>query len=114
MSLKTDPIRRGELRMNQFNTRKAALAAASAIAISMAVVGAAQAQTSSSTLRGAVTESGQPAPGAVVTAVDAASGFSARATVRSDGTYVISGLRPGSYRVTVVFRSGAGKGEFSE
>ncbi len=106
MSLKTDPIRRGELRMTQFNTRKAALAAASALAISMAVVGGAQAQTSSSTLRGAVTEAGQPAPGSVVTAVDAGSGFSARATVRADGTYVISGLRPGNYRVTATTPDG--------
>ena len=92
--------------MYQFNTRKTALAAVSAIAIGMAFTGVAEAQTSSSTLRGAVTDSGQPAPGAVVVAVDAASGYSARTTVRADGTYVISGLRPGSYRVTVTTPDG--------
>lgn len=92
--------------MIKFNTRSAALAAVSAFAITTAIAGTATAQSSSSTLRGAVTEAGQPAPGSTVTAVDTASGFSARATVRPDGTYVISGLRAGNYRVTVTTPDG--------
>ena len=69
MSLKTDPIRRGELRMTQFNTRKAALAAASALAISMAVVGGAQAQNATTTLRGAVYDGQTVETGATVVAM---------------------------------------------
>ena len=90
------------------NTRTRNLGAASAIAMAalMLTAGAAAAQTSSSTLRGAVTDDGAAAPGAVVTAVDTASGFSARSTVRADGNYTISGLRPGSYRVTVTATDG--------
>ena len=82
--------------------RSRALCAASMAAVAaLLTAGAASAQSSSSTLRGTVTEGGVAAPGSVITAVDSASGFVARSTARADGGYVISGLRPGTYTVTV-------------
>lgn len=89
-------------------TRNRALMASSALvfAAMLGSAGMASAQSSSSTLRGSVTEAGAAAPGAVVTAVDTASGFTARSTVRADGGYVISGLRPGTYTVTVTSPDG--------
>lgn len=106
MSLQTDPIRRGELRMNQFNTRKAALAAASAIAISMAFVGAAQAQNATTTLRGAVFDGQTVEAGATVVATEVSTGYATRSRVGADGRYVLSGLRPGTYRVQVTSADG--------
>jgi len=105
MSLKTDPIRRGELRMTQFNTRKAAtrqvaLAAASALAISMAVVGGAQAQVATSTIRGNVTDGATVEAGATIVARNVASGFTSRTTANAQGGYTLSGLRPGTYEIT--------------
>ncbi|MFT6428796.1 MAG: hypothetical protein ACJAVC_002086, partial [Brevundimonas sp.] len=100
MSLKTDPIRRGELRMTQFNTRKAALAAASALAISMAVVGGAQAQVATSTIRGSVTDGATVEAGATIVARNVASGFTSRTTANAQGGYTLSGLRPGTYEIT--------------
>jgi len=106
MSLKTDPVRRGELRMNQFNTRKAALAAASAIAISMAFVGAAHAQNATTTLRGAVFDGQTAEAGATVVATEVSTGYATRSRVGGDGRYVLSGLRPGTYRVQVTSADG--------
>lgn len=105
MLLKTDPIRRGELRMTQFNTRKAAtrqvaLAAASALAISMAVVGGAQAQVATSTIRGNVTDGATVEAGATIVARNVASGFTSRTTANAQGGYTLSGLRPGTYEIT--------------
>ena len=75
MSLKTDPIRRGELRMTQFNTRKAALAAASALALSVSLLsaGGAMAQVTTSTLRGTVYDGQSPETGGSIIARDTTS-----------------------------------------
>lgn len=40
------------------------------------------------------------AAGAVVTAKEINTGFTTRATVGADGTYVLAGMRPGSYQIT--------------
>ena len=89
-------------------SRNRALMASSALvfAVMLGSAGMASAQSSSSTLRGSVTEAGAATPGAVVTAVEASTGFTARSTVRADGGYVISGLRPGTYTVTVASPDG--------
>ena len=111
MSLKTDPIRRGELRMTQFNTRKAAtrqvaLAAASALALTLGFAGAASAQSATSTLRGVVYDGQNVETGGVVTATDAATGYVTRGRIGENGQYVIPGLRPGTFRIQVTTSDG--------
>jgi hypothetical protein len=91
--------------MTQFNTRKAAtrqvaLAAVSALAISMAVVGGAQAQVATSTIRGNVTDGATVEAGATIVARNVASGFTSRTTANAQGGYTLSGLRPGTYEIT--------------
>ena len=111
MLLKTDPIRRGELRMTQFNTRKAAtrqvaLAAASALALTLGFAGAASAQSATSTLRGVVYDGQNVETGGVVTATDAATGYVTRGRIGENGQYVIPGLRPGTFRIQVTTSDG--------
>ena len=100
MTTPADPIRRGKLRMNQFSTRKIALAAASAMALSLAITGAAQAQVATSTIRGNVTDGAAVEAGASIVARDVATGFTTRATANAQGGYTLSGLRPGTYQIT--------------
>ena len=87
--------------MPRINTRKTALAAASAVAITMAFAGAVSAQVATSTIRGSVTDGVNAEPGAVVVARDVNTGFTNRTTVNAQGGYTLSGLRPGTYEVTV-------------
>jgi outer membrane receptor protein involved in Fe transport len=62
----------------------------------------AAAQLSTSTIRGHVVLGTAPAKaGAQVVATNVATGYSARATTRDDGSYVLTGLPPGSYRIEV-------------
>ncbi|MFN3836413.1 MAG: carboxypeptidase regulatory-like domain-containing protein [Brevundimonas sp.] len=86
--------------MNQFSTRKIALAAASAMALSLAITGAAQAQVATSTIRGNVTDGAAVEAGASIVARDVATGFTTRATANAQGGYTLSGLRPGTYQIT--------------
>ncbi|MBJ7447049.1 MAG: TonB-dependent receptor [Brevundimonas sp.] len=87
---------------------KAYLGAASALAlaISLAGAGAASAQVTTSTVRGAVTDDGVAEAGATVVARNTASGFTSRTTTSANGTYVLSGLRPGNYEITVTSTDG--------
>lgn len=87
---------------------KAYLGAASALAltISLAAAGAASAQVTTSTVRGAVTDDGAAEVGATVVARNTASGFTSRTTTSANGTYVLSGLRPGNYEITVTSTDG--------
>lgn len=81
--------------MNTFTKARSRFAQGiSAVAISAALMTAspAFAQTTS-TLRGSATA------GSTVTATDTVTGRTVTATVRADGTFVIVGLRPSSYRV---------------
>lgn len=92
--------------MIKFNTRSAALAAVSAFAITAGFAGAATAQVATSTIRGSVTDGAQAEAGATVVARDVNSGFTNRATVNAQGGYTLSGLRPGTYEVTVTTSDG--------
>ena len=73
----------------------AALAALSSAAVP------ASAQSTSATVRGIVKDDSGGLPGATITAQETASGFSFSATSGADGSFVLAGLRPGSYDITV-------------
>jgi outer membrane receptor protein involved in Fe transport len=60
------------------------------------------AQSTSATVRGIVKDETGGLPGASITAQEASSGFSFSATSGADGSFVLAGLRPGSYDITVV------------
>jgi outer membrane receptor protein involved in Fe transport len=62
---------------------------------------AALAQSTSATLRGVVTADAAPAGAATITATNLANGYVSRATANADGTYILAGLQPGTYRIDV-------------
>lgn len=88
------------------NIRYLGAASALAMAVSLGMAGAATAQVATSTIRGAVTDSGAAEGGATVMARDVASGFTSRTTANANGGYVLSGLRPGTYVITVTTAEG--------
>jgi hypothetical protein len=93
--------------MNRNALRASTLAAASALALTTALAAtAASAQVTGATLRGSVTDGGAAEASAEVVARDVASGFTTRTRTNASGTYVLSGLRPGSYEVTVTTGEG--------
>jgi hypothetical protein len=60
------------------------------------------AQTTQATLEGTVTDDeGSPLPGAEVTIRNMDTGYSHSAITRIDGTYIVSGIQPGKYEVSV-------------
>jgi outer membrane receptor protein involved in Fe transport len=82
--------------VNNFSATRSSFAfgiSAAAIAVSLLAATPAQAQTAG-TIRG---EHGQP--GASVTVTDTVTGRSVTTTVNEDGTFIIVGLRPSTYRV---------------
>ncbi|MBW8304081.1 MAG: carboxypeptidase-like regulatory domain-containing protein, partial [Brevundimonas sp.] len=81
-------------------------ASALAVALSLAAAGGAAAQVSTSTIRGSVTDGVQAEAGAMIVARDVASGFTNRTTANANGGYVLSGLRPGTYEITVTTTEG--------
>lgn len=87
-------------------TRTLGTASALAVAASLLMAGGAMAQTSTATLRGTVYDSGQIETGGTVTATEVATGYVNRGRVSADGGYVIPGLRPGVFRVTVTTADG--------
>ena len=74
-----------------------ALAAAAMLALAVP----AMAQLSSATVRGSVTAEKRAHAGATVTATNTATGQVTRTTSRADGSYVLVGLQPGTYKVDV-------------
>ncbi len=94
--------------MSRNTLRTRALCAASVLAVAAAALtaGAAAAQVTTSTIRGSVTEGAAAEPGAEIVARDVASGFTSRTRSNDGGTYVLSGLRPGTYEVTVTTSDG--------
>ncbi|MGQ3113749.1 MAG: carboxypeptidase regulatory-like domain-containing protein, partial [Brevundimonas sp.] len=89
------------------NTRIRTLGAVSALAMAtlLASAGAASAQSATSTLRGAVTGSEQAA-GSTIVATEISTGYVTRTRVAADGRYVLSGLRPGTYSISVTAPDG--------
>ena len=74
---------------------RAALFATSLLAASPAL-----AQLTTATIRGHVTTSAAPAPGAAVTARNVDTNAITRATAGPDGSYTLTGLRPGTYDIS--------------
>ena len=87
--------------MSKMNLRYLGAASALALAVSMGMAGTAAAQVASSTLRGTITDGGQVETGGLVVARDVATGYTTRGRIGADGGYVIAGLRPGTYEITV-------------
>jgi len=85
---------------------RALLLGASSVAL-VAVATPAAAQLTTSTIRGTVSSGTTVTPGAVVTAVNVGTNATSRATAGPDGTYVLTGLRPGTYDIGVAGTDGA-------
>jgi len=83
------------------------LLATSLLTGAFAATSPAHAQLTNATIRGQVSTGQAAAPGAEVTAVSVDNGSTARATAGPDGSYVIPGLRPGTYDITVTPAGGA-------
>lgn len=92
--------------MHRMNHRYMGAASALAVAVSLAFAGGAAAQVSTSTLRGTIYEGGSVEAGGSVTATEISTGYVSRGRVGDDGSYVISGLRPGTYEITVTSGDG--------
>jgi hypothetical protein len=60
-----------------------------------------EAQISTTTIQGRVTDNTGVLPGATVTAREAQSGFNQEAVTDTDGSFTLPGLRPGTYEITV-------------
>ena len=69
-------------------------ASCGALALSVGLVGTAQAQLSTATIRGTAEA------GATVTATQVGTGFTATDRADAGGSYALPGLRPGTYRIT--------------
>ena len=96
-----------------FTTRTAILRAvmlgATALTMTAGIVTPAAAQLSTSTIRGTVSDGTKVSPGTVVTAVNVGTNAVSRATTRADGTYVLTGLTPGTYDIGTGDAKGADK-----
>ena len=79
-----------------------------ATAVVLALAGAAQAQLSTSTIKGQISAGRAGAQaGLAVTAVNQANGNTYRTTSLADGSYVLTGLAPGAYEIRVAGPGGA-------
>lgn len=81
-------------------------ASALAMAVSLACAGGASAQGATSTLRGTIYEGQAVETGGSITATEVATGYVSRGRIGDDGGYVLSGLRPGTYRINVTTADG--------
>lgn len=86
---------------------RAMLLGASVFTMTTVVATPAMAQLSTSTIRGTVTSGTTATPGAIVTAVNVETNATTRSTARADGSYVLTGLSPGTYDISVGGADGA-------
>ena len=80
---------------------RAVLLSASALTLNVALATPAAAQLTTSTINGIVSNGAKTASGAVVTAVNVETNAITRATAGPNGGYVLTGLRPGTYDISV-------------
>ena len=69
--------------------------------VAVALPHPARAQGTSASIQGSVIDDSGPLPGATIVAKDTQSGFQHDAVTAVDGTFTLSGLRPGTYEITV-------------
>lgn len=81
--------------------RKKLLAVVIGIAGTTVLATPALAQIGTASLSGIIESRDQPLAGTQVTATNTANGHSAKTTTKKDGSYTLSGLAPGVYRVSV-------------
>ena len=86
--------------------RLATSISAIATAVALSIATPAHAQLTTATVRGQVSNSAAVAPGATVTAVSVDTGAIRRAVAGPDGSYVLTGLSPGTYDVTFAVSGG--------
>jgi outer membrane receptor protein involved in Fe transport len=89
------------LRTNVRRTARAAL-----LATTLLVAQPALAQLTTSTIRGVVSTGTTAAPGATITAKSVETNAVTRATAGPDGSYVLTGLRPGTYDISFAAAGG--------
>lgn len=92
--------------MNTRSFRRHALASA----VVLALAGTAQAQLSTATIKGQISGAAT-AQGLAVTAVNQANGTTYRTATLADGSYVLTGLAPGSYEIRVAGPGGTSRTE---
>ena len=80
---------------------RAMLLGASVFTMATVVATPAMAQLSTSTIRGTVSSGTTATPGAIVTAVNVETNATTRTTAGPNGSYVLTGLRPGTYDISV-------------
>ncbi len=79
----------------------------SGVTMSVALAPPAAAQLTTATVRGQVSSGATAVPGATIVAVEIGTGFTSRATAGADGSYVLTGLRPGTYDISYAAPDGA-------
>jgi Carboxypeptidase regulatory-like domain/TonB dependent receptor len=72
-----------------------------AMAIALAAGSPAFAQGTTASIQGTIVDESGPLPGAPIVAKDKSSGFTYEAVADATGAFTLSGLRPGSYDITV-------------
>ncbi|WP_284052330.1 TonB-dependent receptor [Stakelama marina] len=70
-------------------------------AVSAIAVAPAHAQQAQASLRGTVTDGGQPGGASQITAIEVNTGYRRTSPVMADGTYIFASLPPGTYRLEV-------------
>jgi hypothetical protein len=59
------------------------------------------AQGTTASIQGTIVDDSGPLPGATIVAKDTQSGFLFESVAGADGSFTLSGLRPGTYEITV-------------